>query len=257
MPHNRQHDARRPPTTTIAVAASLALHTFLFATFLWIGHRDRPVNTAGIVVVFAAGEGAPLQDSDVRAEHERHEQQPPPQSPARPLARDTAPTNAALPTLPIIALGEDPRLPPAPEGAIENTTAQAPGAAPLERAPKNAISVGDSIPHSSAAEAPATPSRPGASRGVSITHAAAPTYPASAIRLRQEGLVEVEVRVRADGRVAEARLRRSSGHSALDAAALDAARAARFQPALSNGQPTEGRIVIPFHFQLQSSSRVD
>lgn len=65
-----------------------------------------------------------------------------------------------------------------------------------------------------------------------------PAYPSELIRLGKEGVVDVEVFVNASGRVADARIFRSSGFSAFDRATLDEARRKwRFQPATRDGAP--------------------
>lgn len=51
-----------------------------------------------------------------------------------------------------------------------------------------------------------------------------PDYPASAIRLEQEGTVVLAIRVTREGRIAEVRVAQSSGHASLDRAAVEEAR---------------------------------
>jgi len=65
-----------------------------------------------------------------------------------------------------------------------------------------------------------------------------PPYPASLIRNGTEGSVDVEVFVQPNGRVADARIVRSSGHELFDRATLDEARRNwRLLPATRNGEP--------------------
>jgi TonB family protein len=65
-----------------------------------------------------------------------------------------------------------------------------------------------------------------------------PPYPASLIRNGTEGSVDVEVFVQPSGRVADARIVRSSGHELFDRATLDEARRNwRLLPATRNGEP--------------------
>ena len=63
-----------------------------------------------------------------------------------------------------------------------------------------------------------------------------PPYPPADVRAGNEGNVQIEVYVLADGRVGDARVLRSSGFPRLDQAALDEAkRKWRLQPATRNG----------------------
>jgi protein TonB len=65
-----------------------------------------------------------------------------------------------------------------------------------------------------------------------------PPYPASYIRQGIEGNVDVEIYVQPNGRVADARVIRSSGYELFDRAAIEEARRSwRMLPALRNGQP--------------------
>lgn len=68
-------------------------------------------------------------------------------------------------------------------------------------------------------------------------------YPPESLRRGEEGTVQVEFRVDADGWVREARLLESSGHVRLDAAALDLVRAFRFA---APGEATLARRPIVF-----------
>ena len=75
-----------------------------------------------------------------------------------------------------------------------------------------------------------------------------PDYPRGARQRGEEGNVVVEVEIGADGRCADARVVESSGFMELDAAALKAAKAAKFAPAQSSGRPvaTVARLKLSF-----------
>ena len=65
-----------------------------------------------------------------------------------------------------------------------------------------------------------------------------PPYPASLIRSGTEGSVDVEVLVQPNGRVADARIARTSGYDLFDRATLEEARRNwRLLPATRNGEP--------------------
>jgi protein TonB len=121
-------------------------------------------------------------------------------------------------------------------------------------------------PRAGAARGPAAappapaPARPGdgdpaaaASPGFASVRAAdlpPPVYPHPCLLLGHEGLVLIEVRVGADGRVLEARVAQASACPDLDAAALAAVRAARYVPGRRNGAPIAMTILQPIRFEL-------
>ena len=63
-----------------------------------------------------------------------------------------------------------------------------------------------------------------------------------------EGRVILAVLVHADGTVGQVKVEATSGIVILDAAALKAAEAWRFQPATRDGVPTESWAIIPVRF---------
>jgi protein TonB len=75
-----------------------------------------------------------------------------------------------------------------------------------------------------------------------------PTYPSAAKNSGAQGRVVVEVTIDEQGRVVEARA--VSGHTFLLQAALQAARQARFTPALLSGQPVKVKGTINYVFTL-------
>jgi len=78
-----------------------------------------------------------------------------------------------------------------------------------------------------------------------------PVYPRSARRKGHEGAVAIDVLVAEDGSVSGVGLFASSGYPELDAAALEAARTARFAPATEDGAAVCGRIRMAFDFKLE------
>ena len=71
-----------------------------------------------------------------------------------------------------------------------------------------------------------------------------PDYPARAARNGDTGTVSLALLIGTDGRVAEAKVRRSSGHKELDRAAVSALSMCKFKPAMTNGvaEPAWGQI---------------
>jgi protein TonB len=68
-------------------------------------------------------------------------------------------------------------------------------------------------------------------------------------------VVKVSAMVDASGAVLNAEVLVSSGHAALDQAALEAVRRALFAPALQGGEPVACRIVVPIRFQLTAAGQ--
>ncbi|HYE14280.1 MAG TPA: energy transducer TonB, partial [Pyrinomonadaceae bacterium] len=98
------------------------------------------------------------------------------------------------------------------------------------------------------AEQTAAPKTP-VSGGVLNSKAVAlprPVYPPAAKSVGVYGKVVVEVTINEEGKVVEARA--VSGHTLLRAAAVTAARQARFSPATLSGQPVKVTGTISYNF---------
>ncbi len=78
-----------------------------------------------------------------------------------------------------------------------------------------------------------------------------PAYPRTARRAGWEGVVRVSALVDETGVVISAEIAATSGHTALDQAALEAVRMTVFTPAQQAGKPVACRVIIPIRFQLQ------
>lgn len=75
-----------------------------------------------------------------------------------------------------------------------------------------------------------------------------PRYPPQALRRGESGTVTVRVQIGADGVPSDVAVATSSGSRTLDRAAQDAVRRWRFRPALANGQPVPGTVMVPITF---------
>lgn len=110
-------------------------------------------------------------------------------------------------------------------------------------------------------EGPAGSARAGGQRGDSRTGAdqtaspvpgnPKPRYPRIARSRGQEGRVLIRVSVLENGRVGSAAVAESSGHGALDRAALNAVKRWRFKPARRAGQAVTATLTIPVVFRLE------
>ena len=111
---------------------------------------------------------------------------------------------------------------------------------------------------SSSGPAPAAESvMPASTRSTDADYKAAylnnprPAYPLLAIRQGAQGQVLLLVEVLTDGRAGRIELEKSSGHAALDAAAINAVRAWRFTPARKDGLLATQTVSIPIQFNLK------
>lgn len=82
---------------------------------------------------------------------------------------------------------------------------------------------------------------------------APPAYPRIARRRGYEGIVLLSVKVLGNGEVDEVTIKKSSGRSILDRAALKAVRKWKFEPASRWGVPFTMWVDVPVHFILQES----
>lgn len=79
----------------------------------------------------------------------------------------------------------------------------------------------------------------------------APEYPRRALRSGIEGTVMVRVDVGPDGVPTSVGISRSSRSRDLDRAAIEAVERWRFQPAMADGRPTVGSVVVPIEFEAR------
>lgn len=78
----------------------------------------------------------------------------------------------------------------------------------------------------------------------------APLYPAQSRRLRETGVVILEVLVKADGSLGDLRLKTSSGYDRLDESALRAVKSWRFVPAKRGNEAIDFWYELPIEFSL-------
>lgn len=143
-----------------------------------------------------------------------------------------------LPPLPVAppserAVTAPPAVPPAPTDPTPNVQTAAATAPPS---------------HAEPASGPAqvTPPRTDASQ----LNNPAPAYPAASRRLGEQGKVVFDVYILPDGTVGEIKLKRSSGYSRLDDAALDAVKRWRYVPAHRGSEAIPYWYVQPISFSL-------
>lgn len=81
----------------------------------------------------------------------------------------------------------------------------------------------------------------------------APVYPSASRKLREEGVVLLEILVKADGTLGEMRLKKSSGYSRLDDSAMRAVKNWHFLPAKRAGEPIDFWYELPVEFSLNQN----
>jgi len=136
-------------------------------------------------------------------------------------------------------------------------TGKGTGAGPFGTAKDGGGSEGTLGP-SSAAPAPPKPDRAlappqkakGPSRPPKVINWTDPPYPQQARQQGVEGTVVLRLTVGTDGAPTDVRVSKSSGHPALDDAAVVRVRQARFAPALKDGEPVSTSITFKVKFRL-------
>ncbi len=101
-----------------------------------------------------------------------------------------------------------------------------------------------------AAEPPAAPKPVGPTRDARLVRSTKPTYPASALRRRMEGWVDVQFTVETDGSIKNVHSVGSNRGRIFERAAVDAVEKWQFEPALVNGKPVAKVLVQRINFNL-------
>lgn len=266
---------RRPPRAAapradwmvLALAGSVALHAAALAALVF-WHRAEiaePGEGGGVALIFAdtadlaagATEAAPVAEA------------PPPTAPPPALP---PPDAAAPPPLPDVARPSPPAPPAQADMAMPSPPPPPPPeppTTPMREDPRPVQTASRSAPPPASRAAPGpvrleagTGALPDPSLGARAVGAvvppgadaghrnAPPAYPPESRRRGEEGVVRLALRVGPDGQVEDAEVSESSGHPALDRAALDAARRWRFRPATQGGLPVAATLRTAVHFRL-------
>jgi protein TonB len=77
-----------------------------------------------------------------------------------------------------------------------------------------------------------------------------PAYPEKSLKLGQQGLVLLMVRVSCEGYALDASIKQSSGYVLLDGAAIKAVKSWTFKPARMGSVPIESEVEVPIRFSL-------
>jgi periplasmic protein TonB len=156
---------------------------------------------------------------------------------------------------------------PAIAAAVPETAPTAEPVAPAGRGPLApvdapvAMADGQGLPTQSGPPTPARPATPSVaalpSEGITQTAAprggyqVKPSYPRTARRAGIQGTTLLGVFIGADGHVGDVVVKQSAGHPDLDAAAADAVRRWRFEPARRGSEPVPMWVLLPVEFRLR------
>jgi periplasmic protein TonB len=141
--------------------------------------------------------------------------------------------------------------PPQPEKPIPKPKIPLPKAPPSERAVASEpeptpVPVQETEKPAEPTPAPVIPPQADASQ----LNNPAPAYPQTSRRLKEEGVVLLEILVKADGSLGEMRLKKSSGYTRLDEAAQNAVKKWHFVPAKRGGEAIDYWYELPIEFSL-------
>ena len=167
-------------------------------------------------------------------------------APARPMPQRAAKPVPAPLAIAVSAAATTTSVPAAPAASATAATTQT---AAAETATAGSAAAIAAIAATAAAAAPALES---ARFDADYLNNPAPTYPVFSRRNREQGTVLLNVRVSAQGQAEQVQLKRSSGFSRLDEAALAAVQQWRFVPARRGEAMVAASVVVPITFRLAS-----
>ncbi|CAH2916613.1 MAG: putative TonB-dependent receptor [uncultured Paraburkholderia sp.] len=184
--------------------------------------------------------------------------------PVQPALESRVMTAQLLPPAPVAAPAAVQSVAPPPTPAppirskskVQPKPAQKPAPAPLREAPAPVVAAQPAPP------TPATPATPAIGRQTmdiaapkNVSHLdcniVKPDYPALSRRRGETGTAYVKFVVGLTGKLENIELKKSSGFSRLDDAALAAAHASACKPYLEDGQPVRAAYTQPYNFNLE------
>jgi protein TonB len=232
--NSKKQLATRPVTLVITLLVHMAM---IFVVFAGFGHQHQHRTlTVPLEVSLLARPAEPWLAQPAAPPSPQVVQKPKPDEkqifePPRPLPTPLTPSTTPSPA-------------PTPQVAASEPSKNAtPTGAPLANAApaKNTTDQGNS------------PVKVGVSVNASYASAnVTPPYPRLAQKLGEEGSVVVRVLVSTEGVADKVELKKSSGSSILDQAALDTFKKWRFNPATIDGRPVADWFDIQFKFSLGS-----
>ena len=164
-------------------------------------------------------------------------------------SKAVTPAPATLPPPPVQKPQPPTRVAPKQERAVERETASEEAASEDATPPQVAPSHPSTSFHGDTPKPVIAPVMPPNADAAQLDNPP-PTYPMQSRRLREEGLVVLEVLVKADGSLGDMRLKSSSGYTRLDDAAQRAVKRWRFLPAKRGGEAVDFWYELPIEFSL-------
>lgn len=233
---------------------SLAVHAMAFGVAAWTGVLWQPAVAPGgdgvITLILTAAPATRNESSGAGAVAPASIPTAPAPPQVEPVPDAVAPTPLPIESVPSPLRPESPPPAIAPQLAPATDSGHAPTVLITAEEPAGNRSAG-----STAGLGTDSATMPGGGAGTVATPSylrnPAPPYPAEARRRRWEGVVLLNVRVSAQGRAAAVSVQQSSGHDALDAAALAAVRDWDFEPARLGPVAIESRIEVAVRFTLK------
>jgi protein TonB len=178
---------------------------------------------------------------------------------------DPAPVEIVMPTIQgVLVMAEPEEAPPPPPEPPpppppEKKPEPKPAPKPLPKAPPSERAVKAPEPEppppvqppaeSKPAEPTPAPVLPPRAEAGQLSNPA-PAYPSLSRRLREEGIVVLEILIKADGTVGEVKIKRSSGFKRLDTTAVTAVKRWRYQPATQGDKKIDFWYEQPVEFNL-------
>jgi protein TonB len=235
--------------------ALLALVIFFHVGGGWALTQVEPVK-------LIVGDVAPMEvrmvSAEQAAEPEIENAEPPPpveiKQPDLAAIVEPPPPDLPPPEFPIakIDIPPPPELPPPVIPPLKKKPEPKPDQKPVQRKPPAPVPQApvDNQPQQAAPAAPAAPRVVSASQ-LGFLVPPNTIYPARSRKAGEQGTVMVRVFVDVAGRPTQVTLETSSGHPALDEAALSAVRGAQFRPYSEGGIAKTALVRVPINFVLQ------
>lgn len=229
---------------SICLAGAIACHSAVLFGYrtLQVSARQLPEPDNSYLEVSLAPSAPPVAKVE--------EPPPPPETKPEPLPKPPPPP----PTEEAVVKAPEPEPTPAP--APITPPASAPATQQVAAVTAPTVAVPNAPPGEAVVAPPSTvPSTPMHGKYLEVSQPAYlkrndPEYPARARRARQQGTVVLALYINELGSLDKVELVQSSGHAALDEAALAAEKNSRFRPAYRGNQPVPSRAEVPYHFKL-------
>ena len=236
---------------SICLAGAVSCHAAVLFGYrtLTVQARERPEPEKPYLEVSLAPSAPPVETPPAPAPVAKAEEPlPPPETKPEPLPEPPPPPpqEEAVVKSPEPEPAPAPVTPPVPTPATQQVATVTAPAVAVPNAPP-----GDAV----VAPPSAAPSAPMHGKYLEVSQPAYlkrndPEYPARARRARQQGTVVLALFINELGGLDKVELVQSSGHAALDEAALAAEKKSRFRPAYHGNQPVPSRAEVPYHFKL-------